>query len=122
MNLYLNYASEHWTHSEENPPIGMILCTRGDQAVAKYALGNLSHKVFTAEYRLALPDEKELGKEIEKARKTLERTGEISETPSRKSPRTPTGAASGSPRSSRPRLRVRPPTRRRARLPEGGPS
>ena len=72
MNLYLNYAREHWTHDEENPPIGLVLCSKGDQAVAHYALGNLSHQVFTAEYRLALPNEKALVKEIEKTRKTLE--------------------------------------------------
>ena len=77
MNLYLNYAGEHWRHADENPPIGMILCSKGDQAVAKYALGNLSHKVFMTEYRLALPDESKLGKEIEKARKALERKGKL---------------------------------------------
>jgi predicted nuclease of restriction endonuclease-like (RecB) superfamily len=73
MNLYLNYAREHWTHADENPPIGLVLCSKGDQAVAHYAIGNLSDKIFMAEYRLALPDEKALAKEIEKTRKTLER-------------------------------------------------
>jgi predicted nuclease of restriction endonuclease-like (RecB) superfamily len=77
MNLYLNYVGEHWGQPDENPPIGMILCTKGDQAVARYALGNLSHKVFMTEYRLALPDEKKLGKEIDKARKALEKTGKL---------------------------------------------
>ena len=28
MHLYLNYAREHWTHEGENPPVGLILCTR----------------------------------------------------------------------------------------------
>lgn len=73
MNLYLNYAREHWTHADENSPIGLVLCSKGDQAVAHYAIGSLSDKIFTAEYRLALPDEKALAKEIEKTRKTLER-------------------------------------------------
>ena len=73
MNLYLNYAREHWMNADENPPIGLVLCSRGDQAVAHYALGNLSDNIFTAEYRLALPDERALAKEIEKTRKTLER-------------------------------------------------
>jgi hypothetical protein len=27
MNLYLNYAREHWTRPDENPPIGLILCS-----------------------------------------------------------------------------------------------
>lgn len=41
MNLYLNYASEHWTHPEENPPVGLVICTKADHAVAHYALGGL---------------------------------------------------------------------------------
>lgn len=27
MNLYLNYAREHWTHPDENRPVGLILCS-----------------------------------------------------------------------------------------------
>lgn len=42
MNLYLNYARGHWAHSEENPPVGLILCAKGDEAVAHYALA-LAH-------------------------------------------------------------------------------
>ena len=33
MNLYLNYAREHWTNSDENPPIGLILCSEHDAGV-----------------------------------------------------------------------------------------
>ena len=39
MNLYLNYAREHWTRTHENPPIGLILCSERNEAVAHYALG-----------------------------------------------------------------------------------
>ena len=28
MHMYLNYAREHWTHPDENPPVGLILCTK----------------------------------------------------------------------------------------------
>lgn len=72
MNLYLNYAREHWTHAEENPPVGLILCAEDDGAVAHYALGNLGNKVLAREYRLTLPNEKILVAEIEKTRRTLE--------------------------------------------------
>ena len=58
MHLYLNYAREHWTHSDENPPVGLILCAQKDHAVARYALEGLPNKVLAAEYRTALPDEK----------------------------------------------------------------
>jgi predicted nuclease of restriction endonuclease-like (RecB) superfamily len=71
MNLYLNYAREHWTLPDENPPLGLILCSEKNEAVAHYALGNLHNKVLSSQYKLALPGEKELAKEIAKTRKAL---------------------------------------------------
>ncbi|MCE8424768.1 MAG: DUF1016 family protein [Candidatus Methanoperedens sp.] len=38
MHLYLNYARENWTHKDEKPPVGLILCAEKDAAVARYAL------------------------------------------------------------------------------------
>jgi len=38
MNFYLNYAREHWTRPDENPPVGLILCADHGGGVAKYAL------------------------------------------------------------------------------------
>lgn len=32
MNLYLNYAREHWTHADENPPVGLILCSEKNRS------------------------------------------------------------------------------------------
>ncbi len=72
MHLYLNYASEHWTHPDENPPVGLILCAQKDHAVAHYALEGLPNKVLAAEYKTALPDEKTLVAEVERTRRMLE--------------------------------------------------
>jgi len=72
MHLYLNYAREHWTHDGENPPVGLILCADKDAAVAHYALEGLPNQVMAAEYRTALPDERELTAEIERTRARLE--------------------------------------------------
>ena len=72
MHLYCNYASEHWTHEEENPPVGLILCAEKDNAVAKYALDKLPNKILTSEYKLVLPNEEELVEELIKTRKMLE--------------------------------------------------
>ena len=71
MHLYLNYAREHWVNDGENPPVGLILCAEKDTAVAKYALEGLPNKVLAAEYKLALPDEKRLVRELEATRKKL---------------------------------------------------
>ncbi|MEW6664394.1 MAG: PDDEXK nuclease domain-containing protein [Thermodesulfobacteriota bacterium] len=72
MHLYLNYAREHWVHKNENPPVGLILCARKDEAVARYALEGLPNKVMASEYRTALPDEKKLAAEIERTQALLE--------------------------------------------------
>jgi hypothetical protein len=52
MNLYLNYAREHLTNRDDNAPIGLILCSERDTAVAHYALGNLDNQVLAREYQL----------------------------------------------------------------------
>jgi len=68
MNLYLNYARERWTLADENPPVGLILCSEQDTAVAHYALEGLGNTVLAREYQLALPDESRLAKQIEETR------------------------------------------------------
>src|SRR5438874_2437201 len=73
MHMYLNYAREHWTRTDENPPVGLILCTQKDEAVARYALDGLPNKILATEYRTVLPDEKLIAEEIEKTRRQLEK-------------------------------------------------
>ncbi len=73
MHLYLNYAREHWTHENENPPVGLILCAAKDAAVAHYALDGLPNKVVASEYRTILPAERALAHELERTRHQLGR-------------------------------------------------
>lgn len=75
MHMYLNYAAEHWTHDDEKPPVGLILCAEHDEAVARYSLEGLPNKVMAAEYKLALPDEAILVAELEKTQRALEHRG-----------------------------------------------
>lgn len=72
IHLYLNYAREHWTRSDENSPVGLILCAQKDESVASYALEGLPNKVLAAEYRTTLPDEHVLAAELDQTRKLLE--------------------------------------------------
>jgi len=72
MHMYLNYAREHWTRADENPPVGLILCTQKDEAIARYALDGLPNKILATEYRTVLPDEQLIADEIEKIRRQLE--------------------------------------------------
>jgi predicted nuclease of restriction endonuclease-like (RecB) superfamily len=75
MHMYLNYAREHWTNEDENPPVGLILCAQKDDAVARYSLDGLPNKVMAGEYKLALPDESLLVAELEKSQRELEIRG-----------------------------------------------
>lgn len=75
MNFYLNYAREHWGREGENPPVGLILCSEKDEALARYALEGLANEVMAAEYRIALPDEELLAAELDRTRQVIELRG-----------------------------------------------
>ncbi|MBB5393958.1 MULTISPECIES: YhcG family protein [unclassified Herbaspirillum] len=72
MHLYCNYAKEHWTLADENPPVGLILCADKGHALARYALEGLPSKIMAANYRTVLPDAELLQKELESTRRLME--------------------------------------------------
>ena len=49
MNVYLNYARTHWTHADENPPVGLILCTGKRQTLAEYAMQGVENTMLASE-------------------------------------------------------------------------
>lgn len=71
MILYTNYANEHWREEGENPPIGLILCDQKNDALAHYTLENLPNKIIASEYKMILPSEEILVREIEQAKRML---------------------------------------------------
>ena len=77
MHLYLNYARKHWVRDGENPPVGLVLCSEKDEALARYALDGLPNNVMAAEYRITLPNEELLAAEIDRTRQVIESRGSI---------------------------------------------
>lgn len=65
MNVYLNYFKENEMTENDNPPIGIILCSQKDNALVHYATGGLPQEVFVSKYKLQLPGENELKELIE---------------------------------------------------------
>lgn len=65
MNVYLNYFKENEMAENDNPPIGIILCSHKDNALVHYATGGLPNELFVSKYRLQLPGENELKALIE---------------------------------------------------------
>ncbi len=72
MHMYCNYAKEHWTLPDENPPVGLILCADKGHALARYALEGLPSKVMAANYRMLLPDAELLQRELANTQRMLE--------------------------------------------------
>ena len=81
MHLYLNYAREHWVREGENPPVGLILCSEKDEALARYALEGLPNNVMAGEYRITLPDEELLASELDRTRQAMELRSSVTGTP-----------------------------------------
>jgi hypothetical protein len=56
----------------DNPPIGIVLCADKSDAVVKYTLPEKETQVFASKYKLYLPSEEELVKELKQEIQTLE--------------------------------------------------
>ena len=65
LNAYLNYYSAEVNDENDNPPIGIILCTDKDAIEVEYALGGLSNNIFASRYVSYIPNKKELISQVE---------------------------------------------------------
>ncbi len=64
MLMYIHYYDREVKSSEENPTIGLILCTDKNDAVVQYVLDEKSQQIFTSRYCMHLPTEEELQMEL----------------------------------------------------------
>lgn len=60
LNLYMNYYKHEVMQADDNPPIGLLLCTDYGETTVQYATEGLSQNLFVSKYRLQLPSEEEL--------------------------------------------------------------
>ena len=72
MDMYVRYFEDKVKQENDNPTIGLILCSEKNKALAKYSLLNDSRQIFASKYKLYLPSEDELRKEIEREREIVE--------------------------------------------------
>jgi len=66
MDMYVNMFNDLEKAKEDNPTIGIILCSDKDNTVVKYSSINDKENLFVSKYQLYLPTEEELKAEIEK--------------------------------------------------------
>jgi predicted nuclease of restriction endonuclease-like (RecB) superfamily len=75
LQLYVNYFDREISSADDNPTLGLILCTDKNEAVVKYTLGpEQEKKIFASRYKLYLPTEAELQDEIRRELKILSAT------------------------------------------------
>ncbi|HWV16826.1 MAG TPA: PDDEXK nuclease domain-containing protein [Cellvibrio sp.] len=72
MDMYVRLYEEQKRGTEDNPTIGLILCSQHNQTVAQYSILKDSQQLFASKYLTLLPSEEELKREIERERKLIE--------------------------------------------------
>jgi predicted nuclease of restriction endonuclease-like (RecB) superfamily len=72
MDMYVRMYNDLKKSHDDNPTIGIILCTEKDETIVKYSVLAENEGLFASKYRLYLPDEEELIQLIEADRVNLE--------------------------------------------------
>lgn len=62
LNAYVSYYKENEMHEGDNPPVGILLCTRKGKKMVEYALAGMDNQLFVSTYLLQLPDKSTLEK------------------------------------------------------------
>jgi len=72
MQMYVHYYERELMNEGDNPPIGIVLCADKSDAVVKYTLPESETNVFASKYKLYLPSEEELLRELKQEYLALE--------------------------------------------------
>lgn len=56
LNAYVSYYKENEMHEGDNPPVGILLCTRKGEKMVEYAIAGMDNHLFVSTYMLQLPD------------------------------------------------------------------
>ena len=60
LNAYVGYYKENEMYPGDNPPVGILLCTKKGKKMVEYALSGMDNQLFVSQYMLQLPDKKQL--------------------------------------------------------------
>ena len=72
IDFYVKYFEENIKTEGDNPTIGIVLCSEKNETMVKYSLLNENDRLFASKYKLYIPTEEELKKEIERERFNIE--------------------------------------------------
>ena len=72
MQMYVHYYERELMNEGDNPPIGIVLCADKSESVVKYTLPENETQIFASKYKLYLPSEEELLRELKQEYQALE--------------------------------------------------
>jgi len=72
MQMYVNYYTREMMNEGDSPPIGIVLCADKSDTVVKYTLSEENTQIFASKYKLYLPTEDELRRELQREYDALE--------------------------------------------------
>lgn len=72
MDSYVRMYDDLFIAKDDNPTIGLILCSEKNEAIARYSVLNSSKQLFASKYMLYLPTEEELEHELKRERRLIE--------------------------------------------------
>jgi len=65
LNTYVNWFRIHEMAPGDNPPIGILLCTKKNHALVEYALAGMNNRLFVSKYQMKLPKKEEIRRFLE---------------------------------------------------------
>jgi len=65
LNTYVSWYKKNVMAEDDNPPIGILLCTKKDQTLVEYALAGMDNNLFVSRYQLELPSKEEMQRFLE---------------------------------------------------------
>ena len=65
MQMYVHYYERELMNEHDNPPISIVLCADKNESVVKFTLPENQNQIFASKYKLYLPSEEELLKELQ---------------------------------------------------------
>lgn len=69
LDMYIRMYDDLVKGDDDNPTIGVLLCTDTDNTIAKYSVLHDSDQIFAAKYMIYMPTEEELRREIEQQKR-----------------------------------------------------
>ncbi len=65
LNTYVSWYKRNMMTGGDNPPVGILLCTRKDHTLVEYALADMDNRLFVSKYQLELPSREEIQRFVE---------------------------------------------------------